>query len=231
MNLLVQSPTQTPAPGPHTGLAPYWLTHMGALGLFSVAVIDSSVIPLPLPGSTDLLLLWLVAHSGDPWLLAPCAIAGSILGGYTTWHIGRRGGEVALRHYVPARLLKRIIGWVKRHPILSVFVPALLPPPIPLLPFALASGALGVSRRRFLAVFGAARSLRYSFVAWLGMTYGRNLVRLMSGALQKWSTPLLCVFMSLLITGLSFGIWKIRGLRKIDAAEKYARHSRAQCAD
>jgi membrane protein YqaA with SNARE-associated domain len=137
---------------------------MGALGLFSVAVIDSSVIPLPLPGSTDLLLLWLVAHSGDPWSLTLCAISGSILGGYSTWYIGRRGGEAALRSYVPVRLLGPIVKWVERHPILAVFIPAVLPPPIPLLPFALASGALGVSHKRFLLVFGVARSLRYSLV-------------------------------------------------------------------
>jgi membrane protein YqaA with SNARE-associated domain len=222
MSVFVQHPAQFPTAHPPPSLAPHWLTHLGALGLFSVAVIDSSVIPLPLPGSTDLLLLWLVAHSGDPWLLAPCAIAGSLLGGYTTWHIGRRGGEEALRHYVPARLLRRIVRWVERNPVLAVFVPALLPPPIPLLPFALASGALGVSRRRFLAVFGAARSLRYSFVAWLAVTFGRKIVRLWSGTLQTWSTPLLCVFVGLLIVGLCFGIWKIRGLRKIEDAEKLA---------
>ena len=225
MSIFLQLPAQSPTPDLHTVLAPHWLTHLGALGLFSVAVIDSSVIPLSLPGSTDLLLLWLVAHGGDPWLLAPCAIAGSFLGGYTTWHIGRRGGENALRHYVPERLLGRVVGWVERHPFLSVFVPALLPPPIPLLPFALASGALGVSRRRFLAVFGAARSLRYSFIAWLGVTYGRMIVRFWSGSLQKWSNPLLCVFVGLLIAGLCFGIWKIRRLRKIDAAKKHARHN------
>jgi membrane protein YqaA with SNARE-associated domain len=196
--------------------------HLGALGLFSIAVVDSSVIPLPLPGSTDLLLLLLVAHGGDPWLLAPCAIAGSLLGGYTTWHIGRRGGEAALRSYVPAPLLGRIVGWVERHRILAVFLPALLPPPIPLLPFALASGALGVTRRRFLAVFGAARSLRYSLIAWLGVIYGRSLVRLWSGSLQKWSMPLLCAFVTLLVACICFGVWKVRGLRKIDAAEKLA---------
>lgn len=208
---------------PALSSAPNWLMHVGALGLFSVAVVDSSVIPLPLPGSADLLLLWLVAHSGNPWLLALCAIAGSILGGYTTWHIGRRGGTVALRYYVPARLLVRIVGWVERHRILAVFLPALLPPPIPLLPFALASGALGVSRRRFLLVFGAARSLRYSFVAWLGVTYGHRIVQSLSGNLQKWSTLLLCIFVGLLLAGLCFGIWKVRGLRKIDAAETLAR--------
>ena len=220
ISAFVRQSAQSHALRMHSPLVPHWLTHLGVLGLFSVAVIDSSVIPLPLPGSTDLLLLWLVAHSGDPWLLALCAIAGSILGGYTTWHIGRRGGEAALRHYVPVRLLGRIVAWVERHPILAVFLPAVLPPPIPLLPFALASGALGVSRRRFLVVFSAARSLRYSFVAWLGVTYGRKIVRSFAGNLQKWSTPLLCVFVSLLVASVCFGIWKIRGLRKIDAAKK-----------
>jgi membrane protein YqaA with SNARE-associated domain len=210
---------------------PIWLTHMGLLGLFSVAVVDSSVIPLPLPGSTDLLLLWLVAHGGDPWLLAPCAIAGSIVGGYTTWHAGRRGGEAALRRYVPARLLGRVVGWVERHRILAVFLPAVLPPPIPLLPFALASGALGVSRRRFLIVYSAARCLRYSFIAWLGAVYGRRIVRMWSGSLLKWSTPLLCVFISLMAVGVCYGIWKVRGLRKIDAAEKLALQSNSFFAE
>jgi membrane protein YqaA with SNARE-associated domain len=203
----------------HPPLIPRWLTHLGALGLFSVAVVDSSVIPLPLPGSTDLLLLWLVAHNGNPWLLATMAIAGSILGGYITWDVGRKGGEAALRHYVPARLLKRVVKWVERHRILAVFLPAVLPPPIPLLPFALASGALGVSRRRFLLVYGAARTMRYSVVVWLGVVYGRHVIRLWTGTLQKWSTPLTLVFAGTLVAGVCFGIWKIRGIRRLKASK------------
>lgn len=204
---------------------PHWLIHLGFLGLFSVAVVDSSVIPVPLPGSTDLLLVWLVAHSGDPWLLATSAIAGSIVGGYTTWNVGRKGGEAALHRYVPARLLVRITGWVERHRILAVFLPALLPPPIPLLPFVLAAGALGVSRRRFLVVYGAARTLRYSLIAWLGVTYGRMIVRVWSGAfVQKWSTPLLCVIVCFMIAGVCYGLWKIRGLRRIEADKRLIAH-------
>jgi membrane protein YqaA with SNARE-associated domain len=218
MSMFFQLPTQAPVQALHGGLMPQWLTHMGALGLFSVAVVDSSVIPLTLPGSTDLLLLWLAAYGGNPWLLVPCAIAGSLLGGYSTWHVGRKGGETALHAYVPRRLLLRIVKWVEHHPILAVFIPALLPPPIPLLPFALASGALGVSSRRFIVVCGAARSLRYSFVAWLGVTYGRNMVRLWSLSLQKWSTPLLTVFFVLIAVGLCIGIWKIRRMRKNNVA-------------
>lgn len=219
MSVFLQPEAVSGAPGSHPSLMPHWLTHLGALGLFSVAAIDSSIVPLPLPGSTDLLLLWLVSHSGDPWLLACCAIAGSILGGYTTWHIGSRGGEAALRRYVPARLLGRVVRWVEGHRLLAVFLPALLPPPIPLLPFILASGTLGVSRRRFLLVFGAARSLRYSCIAWLGVAYGRRIVHLWSGSLEKWSIPLLCVFLVLLAAATCAGIWKVRSLRKSDEAE------------
>ncbi len=69
MSIFGLLPAQSLAPGIHSALVPQWLTHLGALGLFFVAVIDSSVIPLPLPGSTDLLLLFMVAHSGNPWLL------------------------------------------------------------------------------------------------------------------------------------------------------------------
>lgn len=231
MSSIIQKSAATAQVHGHHPLMPHWLIHLGALGLFSVAVIDSSVIPLPLPGSTDLLLLWLVANRGDPWLLAPCAIAGSIVGGYTTWHVGRTGGEPTLRRYVPTRLLGRIVIWVERHPVLSVFLPAVLPPPIPLLPFALAAGALGVTRRRFILVYGTARSLRYSFIAWLGIVYGRQIVRLWSGTLQKWSTPLLCVFGVLVLGGVLFGIWKVRHLRKAEAAKEFAAHVKTAYAD
>jgi len=215
------------APATHHSPMPHWLTHLGALGLFFVAVVDSSPIPLPLPGSTDLLLLWLVAYGGDPWLLAAFAIVGSLMGGYATWNLGRKGGEAALHRYVPARLLKRVTGWVERHRILAVFLPAVLPPPIPLLPFALAAGALNVSRRRFLIIYGAARTLRYSLIAWLGVVYGRHAIRIWSGTLQRWSTSLTCVIAGLMLAGICFGIWKVSGLRKIDAARKRAPHQAA----
>ncbi len=200
---------------------------MGALGLFSVAVVDSSPIPLPLPGSTDLLLLWLVANGADPWLLTAFAIAGSLVGGHTTWDLGRKGGEAGLRRYLPARHLKKVVRWVDRHRILAVFLPAVLPPPIPLLPFALAAGALGVSRSRFLAIYSAARTLRYSVIAWVGVVHGRHAIRVWSAMLQKWSTPLVYVLAGLLVAGTFYGIWKVSGLRKNDAAAKPARHKAA----
>jgi membrane protein YqaA with SNARE-associated domain len=198
-------------------LLPHWLIHLGALGVFVLAVVDSSIIPLPIPGSTDLLLLLLVSHSGNPWLLTASAIAGSIIGGYTTWQIGKKGGEAAMKRWISPRMLQRVNAWVGDHPVLAVFLPAVLPPPIPLSPFILASGALGVSRNRFLAAYSAARVLRYSAVSWLAIKYGRRVVRLWNQELGKWSAPLLWTFLAVALAGFGYGIWKFRRLRRSDA--------------
>jgi membrane protein YqaA with SNARE-associated domain len=182
---------------------------LGIPGVFAIAFIDFSIIPLPLPNSADLLLLWLVARGGNPWALVPSVVAGSILGGYTTWHIGWKGGRPALRRYVSVRLLKPASRWITRHPILSAFVFPMLPPPIPLTPFVLASGALGAARRPFFIAFGVALSLRYSLIAWLGATYGRYMVRLWAAALRKWSAPLFWAFVALLMGSIGFGVWRL----------------------
>jgi membrane protein YqaA with SNARE-associated domain len=191
-------------------LIPRWLTQFGALGLFALAILDSSVIPLPIPGSADLLLLWLVSHHGDPPLLVLSATAGSVIGGYTAWASGKRGGEAALKRYGQSAFFARVSKWVEQHSILSVFVPALLPPPVPMSMFLIAAGALGISCKRFLLAFSAGRIIRYTLVAWLAVAYGRRIVRVWSGTLDKWSAPLLWVFISFLTCGIAYGIWQFR---------------------
>jgi membrane protein YqaA with SNARE-associated domain len=194
----------------HKHLMPHWLIHLGALGVFAVAVIDSSVIPLPLPGSTDLLVLLLTANQGNPWLLTAAALSGSMIGGYLTWSAAKKGGESMLQRYVPPRFLKPISRWVERHGVVTVFVASILPPPIPLTPFLLSAGALGVPRNRFLASFAVARTWRYGLTAWLGVTYGRQVIRAWSQYLAGWSDVILWTFIALLIAAAVFGIWKYR---------------------
>src|ERR1700722_17962108 len=149
----------------------HWLMCFGTMGLFFVSLIDSSIIPLPVPGSTDLLLILLVAHGANPVLAAVAATVGSILGGYLTWGTGAKGGEAALHRYLPKRFARRLTGWVEKRGTLAVTISALLPPPFPLMPFVLAAGALGVSRKTFLVSFSLARTLRYSLIAWLSAIY------------------------------------------------------------
>jgi membrane protein YqaA with SNARE-associated domain len=187
-------------------------------GVFAVSALDASVIPMAIPGSTDLLLLWLISHGGNPWLLVAIAVAGSLLGGYTTWHLGKKGGEAALERFVPRRLQKRVRGWSQQHSILAVMLPAMLPPPIPLWPFLLAAGALGVTWQRFLAAFGAGRALRYALVGWLAVRYGRHVIRLWSATLDKWSAPIGWTFGILMAASLAYGLWKFRRMREKSSA-------------
>ncbi len=182
----------------------------GTMGLFAVSAIDSSIIPLPLPGSTDLLLILLVAHRGNPLLAATAAIAGSIMGGYFTWAAGAKGGEAALHRYLPKRFAKKLSRWVENNGTLAVTTSALLPPPFPLMPFLLAAGALGVSRKKFFWAFSLARMFRYSLVAWLADIYGRTLVRAFRHYLSGWSTIILWIYLGALAAGILYGVWKFR---------------------
>lgn len=189
---------------------PRWLIHFGIFGVFVVSAIDASLIPLPVPGSTDLLVLLLAAQHNTVWLLVLAAAAGSITGGYLTWSAGKKGGEAALERYVPRRFLNPLVNWVKRHGVVSICIASILPPPIPLMPFLVAAGALGVERKGFLWSFALTRTLRYTLVAWVGATYGRTVMRLWSRYLSGWSTVILWAFIGLLIAGILFGIWKYR---------------------
>jgi membrane protein YqaA with SNARE-associated domain len=200
----------------------HWLMGFGTMGLFVVSVIDSSIIPLPVPGSTDLLLILLVAHGANPVLAAIAATVGSILGGYLTWGTGSKGGEAALHRYLPKRFAKRLSGWVERNGTLAVTTSALLPPPFPLMPLLLAAGALGVSRRRFLISFSLARTFRYSLVAWLAALYGRAVARAFRHYLAGWSTTIMWIYLGLVVAGILYGLWKFRSQRRQTAAPQEA---------
>jgi membrane protein YqaA with SNARE-associated domain len=198
----------------HHSPVPHWLVQFGVLGVFVVSALDASLIPLPVPGSTDVLIVLLAARHSSPLLLVASAVAGSVLGGYLTWSTGKKGGEAMLEKHVPRRFLSHLTGWVKRHGITSVAVAAILPPPIPLLPFLLAAGALGVTRRQFFWAFTSARIARYGVMAWLGITYGRHVLRSWSHYLAGWAGLILWAFLGLLAAAILFGIWKYRHDRR-----------------
>ena len=218
--LLLQA-TQPHAPRPGSiGSSPFlrWLISFGAVGIFVIATIDSSIIPLPIPGTTDLLLLLISVHPNATAIhiasLVALAIAGSLIGGYLTWNTGRKGGVPALEKHVSAKIRGRIDTWVKRHGSLAVFLAAVLPPPIPLTPFLLAAGALGVSRGKFLVSYTSARITRYSLIGWLGFHYGRQVVRFWRHSLSEWSTPILWIYGALVTLGILYALFKFFKARR-----------------
>lgn len=191
-------------------LVPTWLLHFGVAGVFGVSLLDASPIPLPIPGSTDILILVLGANGEWPWLLALAGVAGSVIGGVLTWGTGKKGGEAMLDRYVKKRLRSRINRWMKGHGIRSVMLAALLPPPIPLLPFLLAAGALGITRKQLIIALTIARSIRYGAEAALAMIYGHAILRFCHHYLAGWSNVILYSFLGLLAAAIIFGVWKYK---------------------
>jgi membrane protein YqaA with SNARE-associated domain len=203
-----------------------WLMSLGGLGLFGLAIVDSSVIPIPLPGSTDLLLVWLTSERTATTVtavgLAFCAFSGSMIGGYLAWEAGHKGGEAALARYIPKRFFTRITGWMNTNGSWTLGIVTLLPPPVPLMPFVVAAGALGVSRARFLTFYSVARVLRYGFLAWFGVTYGRRVVRAWLRSLGGWTTTILWVYIGLTVLGIAYGVYKWRKAQRETSAASVA---------
>jgi membrane protein YqaA with SNARE-associated domain len=153
-----------------------WLRHLGGPGLLLLGLADNSIIPLP--GSMDVLTIWFAVHHHALWYYyAAMATAGALLGGYLTYRLARKGGKKALHSRLGPKGTKSFSTRFERWGFWSIFLPALLPPPFPFVPFLLAAGALQYPRKKFLAALALGRGLRYSLLAYLGVIYGRQFLR------------------------------------------------------
>jgi len=108
--------------------------HLGLAGLVLISIVDSSFVPLPIPGVTDLLVILYAANHTNVFLLVFIATLGSALGGFFSYVIAHAGGMAFLEKHVSPRYLKPVQRWVENHAILSVALPAILPLPMPLSP-------------------------------------------------------------------------------------------------
>ena len=203
------------AAAPHQGAAHghnhfiHVLLSFGLVGLFLVSIVDSSFVPLPIPGVTDIMLVLFAAQHMNVFLLVGAATLGSALGGYFSYQVGQKGGMQFLEKHVPPRIFKRVCGWMEHHAMLSVALPAVLPPPLPLSPFVLAAGALNMSQKRFLWTFTISRGLRHAAAVWLGIVYGKQVLRLWAHFSDRWATTILVVVWSVILVGVGVAFWRI----------------------
>ncbi len=183
--------------------------HLGLAGLVLISTVDSSFVPLPIPGVTDLLVILYAANHTNLVLLVFLATLGSALGGFLSHWAAQAGGMAFLEKHVSRRYLKPIQSWVENHSILSVALPAILPPPMPLSPFVLVAGAVKMDRRKFMTAFTLSRFARHVIAAWLGIRYGRAVLHLWNQFSDRWAVTILIVFWSVTIVFTAIGIWKL----------------------
>jgi len=144
---------------------------LGGPGLFVVAFLDSSFVSLP--QINDLLVVLMVSRN-KAWMPYYAAIAtlGSVSGCFVIYSLAKRGGEAFLRKRLRDGHVDRALALYRKHGVLALIVPGLLPPPSPFKLFVLAAGVAGVPTARFVAGVAIARGIRYSVLGLLVVYYG-----------------------------------------------------------
>jgi membrane protein YqaA with SNARE-associated domain len=151
---------------------------LGGPGLFVIAFLDSSFISLP--QINDLLVVVMVLRDPD-WMVYYAAMAtlGSIAGCYAIYYLAQRGGDAFIRRRLKPGSVERALSLYKRHGLLALMVPALLPPPAPFKLFVLMAGVARVRPLQFVTAVGVARGVRYLALGYLTILYGQAAQELM----------------------------------------------------
>jgi len=176
----------------------HWLHHLGGPGLIVLGLIDNSVIPVP--GSMDALTIILSANQRKLWpYYALMATIGSVVGGYVTYRIARRQGKGAMERRFSRRRINKVTKTFEKWGFGAVLIPAILPPPAPMVPFLIAAGALQYSRNKFLAALAIGRAIRFTILACLSAFYGRLILTIIT----NHAKPILITFIAVsVILGL-----------------------------
>ncbi len=152
-----------------------WLFHAGGIGLIPLGLLDSSLIPIP--GILDVAAIVLSSRQEQLWLYyGLMATVGSVAGGFLTYRLARKGGKEALDRRFSSRRANKVCETFGRWGFAAIAIPALLPPPVPMVPFLLAAGAMQYPARKFLAALTLGRISRYMILAYLAARYGRQIM-------------------------------------------------------
>jgi membrane protein YqaA with SNARE-associated domain len=186
-----------------------WIIRLGGPGLILLGLADNSVIPLP--GSMDALTIWLAGKNREIWFYyAFMATFGAVIGGYLTYNLARKGGKGALQRRLPAKKMDSMNEKFAHFGFGAVAVPALLPPPFPIVPALLAAGAMQYPRKKFLTALAVGRGIRYTVVAFLGAHFGPHIVAFFS----KYYKPALFTLIGMAAVSGVFAIIEYLRLRR-----------------
>jgi membrane protein YqaA with SNARE-associated domain len=147
-----------------------YLGTLGAFGVFAVAALDATFVPMP--GGVDAVTL-LLSHQTPAhwWLYAAAAATGSVVGCVVLYRISRRAGSRALARFSERRQ-RRVKELIDRYDVLAVVVASLLPPPFPFKLFVVSAGVFRFPLARFTAAIFLGRAFRFALEGYLAAHYG-----------------------------------------------------------
>jgi membrane protein YqaA with SNARE-associated domain len=172
--------------------------HLGALGLFFLAILDSS--PLPTFGGPDILITILAASHRNPWYeYAAVATAGSVIGAGITFRIARQAGSAYLNSKFGNGKVSAILKLFKKWGTGTLVASTAVPFPFPTSMFFAAAGASNFRVGKFLTIVTTCRAARYAAIAFVADRYGRHFVSMLRHPTQSWGWLLL-------FTAIIFGL-------------------------
>ncbi len=147
-----------------------WADGAGGLGVFVVAVLDSSVMALP--NATDALVMYLtMQHPAWWWYYAAMGTAGVVAGSWPLYVVARRGGAAFLGTRLSGPWASGAVAWYQRSAFVAIAGPAFIPPPMPLKIFVLLAGATAYPPWRLVAALALGRGSRHAIEAGLAAAY------------------------------------------------------------
>lgn len=185
-----------------------FLVAIGPWGLLLLAILDSS--GLPLPNGLDAYLIFLcVKDPSRAYWYAGISVAGSTIGNLALFLVARRGGRRFMERTEPGRG-ERFRRWFQRFGLVTVFVPALMPIPMPLKFFVISAGALRTPLAAFLIVILQARFPRYFGEAWLGIRLGQGSTVFLTQHVWHFVLAAIALFVLLYLLILASERWRRR---------------------
>jgi membrane protein YqaA with SNARE-associated domain len=185
---------------------PGWLQHfvavMGGGGIFLVAFLDSSVLSFPFV--TDALVMRLcMERPARMFYYAAMATLGSLVGCIWIYWLAKKGGEVYF-HRHGGRAALRAKQWVDNNAFLSLFIPAVLPPPMQFKVFVLAQGVFQVPLRTFVLALVLGRGIRYIAEGIFAVRYGQQALEFLVGHAVAFTAAVLGVLLVLYVANRFF---------------------------
>ena len=147
---------------------------LGPFGLFIVAFMESSFLPIP----PDLLIIALVLiDKSSWWFFAIVATAGSVLGAFLGYYIGMKGGRPVLNKLAGKKKTEKVQRYFDRYGNWAIGIAGFTP--IPYKIFTIAAGVFRHNIWHMTAVSIISRGARFLLVAAVVMLWGEEIIMAM----------------------------------------------------
>jgi len=185
-----------------------WIHRLGGPGLILLGIADNTPFISAPPGSVEIFIVLLSAHRHGWWAYyAFMATVGEVLGGYIAYRLAEKGGQKTLEKKIGKPRAEKIYKQFEKHGFLTVFTGSILPPPFPFTPVLMTAGVMQYPTRKFLSALTIGRGLRYFAVAYLGRSYGRQMIAFFSRHYRPTMYILIALAVAAGIGALVYFIW------------------------